>query len=753
VEPRSDVAAAARLLPVRPGGSRDRRRILRSKFVLTEIAVILSLDFVGLAVAIAFARWTIARAPGGVEARRLINAAARASEAFLWREGKLAGVGTGIALALVLGVNTAFLIRRAPGFTPTATLWASLGTLLGGALTLGVGYVTASIGLRGTLRTIRAAQGSLDQAAMLAVRTSGVAALAADALGAAAVTGLFGLIFLLGGGGGQLGSGAASVLLDRAAATLPGLALGSVAAALILGVGGAAYHVSTSLSGLTAENLSPGDPRNPAFVAGLVGEHVGLGARRTVDMFAATTLANVAMVMIGVAAFRQYAGALGTRAWAFVTLPLMVRGVGVMASAFGLMTARANETGRATDALWRGQITAAVLAAGGLAGAALWLVGSPAAGWFIASGILGLVLGVVVGHAARTRLDRRLKPMHEIMEATLGGRAVTLARGTALGADAVGIPILLLAVMLAGAFHLGERSHVPGGGMLATATALSGLVATSAYMLAIGLFGPVASGALTIAALDPEELRPEVRRRVTLLDDAGFEGGAVAEAFFTVLGCAAALIAGLSLTLGAPPDVGEALSVLRPAVIGSGALGAALVVALSGRALDVAGRATRGALQEIERQFRGFPREGGALVLPAGYTPSYRAVIDLASRLSLEGVLLPVALGLVGPAALGFGLRLLYTTAGLAKEGLTCFVVVAAATGLGTALSANGTRAVLSAAYRASRPRGVSPGFEASLAGHTLGSFVGGASAPAARLFVKASAAAALLVAPLLSLL
>ncbi|HEX7670276.1 MAG TPA: sodium/proton-translocating pyrophosphatase [Polyangiaceae bacterium] len=726
---------------------------MRSKFVLTEIAVILSLDFVGLAVAIAFARWTISRAPGGVEARRLVNAAARASEAFLWREGRMAAVGTGIALALVLAVNTVFLVRRAAGFTPSAALWAALGTLLGGALTLGVGYVAASVGLRGTLRTIRAAQGSLDQAAMLAVRTSGVAALAADALGAAAVTGLFGLVFLLGGGGGQLGAGAASALLDRAAATLPGFALGSVAVALVLGVGGAAYHVSTSIGGLTEDNVSAGDPRNPGFVAGLVGEHVGLGARRTVDMFAATTLANVATVMVGVAAFRQYASALGTRAWALVTLPLLVRGIGVIASAFGLMTARASETGRATDALWRGQITAAVLAAGGLAGAALWLVGSPAAGWFVGAGALGLSLGVAVGHAARTRLDRRLKPMQELMEATLAGRAVTLARGTALGADAIWVPTLLLSVTLGGAFQLGERSHLPGGGLLATAPALAGLVATSAYMLAVGLFGPVASGALTIAALDPEELRPEVRRRVTLLDDAGFEGGAVAEAFFIVLGCAAALIAGLSITLGAPSDVGEALSVTRPAVIGSGALGAALVLSLSGRALDVAGRATRGGLMEIERQFRGFPRDGGALVLPAGYTPSYRAVIDLTGRLSLEGVLLPVAVGLLGPAALGFGLRLLYTTAGLAKEGLTCFVVVASATGLGTALSANGTRAVLTSAYRASRARGVSPGFEASLAGHTLGSFMGGASAPATHLFVKASAAAALLVAPLLSLL
>jgi Na+/H+-translocating membrane pyrophosphatase len=186
-------------------------------------------------------------------------------------------------------------------------------------------------------------------------------------------------------------------------------------------------------------------------------------------------------------------------------------------------------------------------------------------------------------------------------------------------------------------------------------------------------------------------------------------------------------------------------------VLWSGALGAGLVFAFAGRVLDAVARATRGATVEVERQLRGFPREGGLPVVPAAYTPSYRALIDLAGRSSAEGVLIPSFIVILAPAVLGFGLRVLYTGAGLAREGLAAFVVIASATGLGAALATDGSRTVLGAAYRASRPRGSSAGLDASLAGHALGSFLGDVAAPATHLFVKATAAAALLVAPFLS--
>jgi K(+)-stimulated pyrophosphate-energized sodium pump len=712
---------------------------------------VLSLALASLVFAALLARAVLRRPSAGTEARRLVSAATRAAEAFLFREGKMAGAGTAMVLALVLALYGLSVARHMPVVALGTVLWTGVAALFGAAVTFSVAYVATAVGLRAALRAVSAAQFSLDQAASLSLRAAGIAAITADALTAAAVSGFFGLLYLLGGGGAIGGPDRALALVEHAAAVLPGLGVGSIAAALVVGLGGVAYHVSTAIGSLAVSGLEPTDLRHPSLVATLVGEHVGLGARRAVDMVAATILGNIATVALGVAAFRIAGAATSTRAWALITLPLVLRGIGVIASLLGLLSARSTESGRAASALWRGQLTTSVLVLAGLAGAALWLVGSPACGWFIAAGASGVITSALAGHVARHRVDRRLTPVQDLIEATRSGSAVTLGRGLAYGLRGVWVPVVLLALCLGGSLELGKHSELVGADLLAMATALAGFLSMSGYMLALGLFGPIASGAMTIAGLDGDTLRPEVRRRAAQLDDAGFESGAVSESFFAVLGGASALMAGVSILLGPSSSEHATLSLRSPAVLWSGVLGAAFVFAFSGNVLESVARATRGAAAEVERQLRGFPREGGVAVVPPGYTPSYRALIDLASRSSVEGVLLPTFAGVLAPALLGIGLRVLYTSDGLAREGLAAFVVIASATGLGAALATDGSRTVLGAAYRASRPRGTSTGLEASLAGHALGSFLGDVAAPATHLFVKATAAAALLVAPFLS--
>jgi K(+)-stimulated pyrophosphate-energized sodium pump len=721
-------------------------------FVLTELAVVLGLDALGLAFAALLGRWALGRSSAGAEARRLVNATTRAAEAFLWRAGKRAALGTAGVILLVLGVHGARVLRRAPSASLATGLWTAFAIALGASLAFAVAYLTMALSLRAALRIVRATQAGLDQGATLALRASGAAAVSAEALSAASVAALLGLLYLLGGGGTSMSPTAATLLFERAVTVLPGLCLGSVIAALVLGLGGAAYQVSSGVAALGAAGLEPADPRNPAMVASLVGEHVGTGVRRSVDMFAATTLANVATVTLGVAAFRMNAGASGGRAWALVTLPLVVRAVGGVAAAFGLLTARGRESERAVLLLWRGQVTAAILLVGGLTGAALWLVGSPAFSWFAAAGASGVATSAALGHLARRQIDRRFGPVQDLLEAARAGPAPAVARGLALGLRGAWVPVVLLGLSLGSAYHLGERAGLPGAGLLATATCLAGLFSAGAYLLALGLFEPIVTTAIAIGALEPDANRPELRRRAAQLDDAGFEGARVAEPFFISLGCGASLIAGLSvpLVVGAG-SIGVQLSLAKPAVVWSGALGAATVVALSGRALSIAARATRAAVAEVDRQLRAFPREAGVVQAPDGYTPSYRTLIELAGRVSLEGLAVPLLVAIAAPTALGFGLRVLYTSPGLAAEGLTSFVVTASATGLGMALATDGASAVLKAAHRESRPRGSASTFEASLVGHQIGRFMGDMAAPAAHLLVKTFAAAALVIAPLLA--
>jgi K(+)-stimulated pyrophosphate-energized sodium pump len=139
--------------------------------------------------------------------------------------------------------------------------------------------------------------------------------------------------------------------------------------------------------------------------------------------------------------------------------------------------------------------------------------------------------------------------------------------------------------------------------------------------------------------------------------------------------------------------------------------------------------------------------------LPEGYTPSYRTIIDVSTRVALERLLAPIAGALFVPAALGTGLRLLYHSAdpGLPSEGLASFVIVASVTGLTAALAVDAARVSLGTARRANRPRGATPGFSASITGDSVADLVGSSAGPAAHLLVKATAVGALAVAPFLS--
>lgn len=721
--------------------------------MLTELGVVLCSDLAGLAFAGLLLRSCLRGPSPNTEARRLVNAATRAAEAFLFRAGKLAVIPVTAVIALVLAVHAVSVVRKIPGSSLPLTLWTALAVLVGAGITMLAAYIATEVGLAATLRGARAAQVSQDQALTFAVRPAGAVALVSETMSTAAALGFLGLLYLLGGGALGNSPDRALDLLDRARQVLPGLGMGSIAIALVLGMAGATYRASAEAGMLAAPGLEPWDSRNPSMVVDLVGDHLGRGAKRAADAVAVNLLANTVLVSLGVAALRGRADLAGTRAFALVSLPLVVRGVGTIASAFGVTMSHTRDGERASFALWRGQLVAAVLVLGGLAGAGVWLLGAPSWPWFLGAGALGVIASAGIVYGARRRVDRRHAPVQDLLDGARTGPSIPLLRGFGRGQQGVLPVFALLASAACGAYWLGQRSGIPSGGLLATATALSCLVSLGLHAVTAGLLGPIASGAMAAAALDSDASRGDARRRAGLIDEAGFEGSATAESLLIVIGCLSALLAGLGIPLspGGVAEPGPILSLARSPVLWGGLLGAAFLATVSGLAVRRAARAAKGVLVEVERQLRVFPRENGVPQIPEAYTPSYRSLVELTARSSTESLVLPIALCLFTPVLLGIGLRVLYTSPGIATEGLTSFVVIASATGLGAALAMDGSRAVLGAAYRASRPRGTSPGFEALLSSHAFGSIAFDMVASSAHSFVKTAATMALLIAPLLT--
>jgi K(+)-stimulated pyrophosphate-energized sodium pump len=364
-----------------------------------------------------------------------------------------------------------------------------------------------------------------------------------------------------------------------------------------------------------------------------------------------------------------------------------------------------------------------------------------------------------VAQAARYRLGRRFGPLRDMLDALRGGSAATVTQGLGAGLQATGLPMLAVGAAMLAAWQLGAGTDLPGGGLAASLTALMAMLGAGPFMLAMGTLGPIAGNARGVAAMTSLPAEADPARRSGRLDDAGYSATTVAQTYFIVVGCLAALCAAAALPAllvgvgtGLLTSIPGAVDVSNPAVVWSGAVGAVAVLGYAGSAARQSTRCVRSLAAEVGRQLRGFPRERGIALIPRDYTPTYRTCIELATRTALQRILPVATAALLLPAALGIALGLLYsaTTSGLVWQGLTALVVFAAVTGLGAALAVDGTRGALTAARRANRPRSGQSSLDASVAAGAVADVMGSSAGPAAYLLVKATAVSSLAVATFL---
>src|SRR5690606_29968959 len=114
---------------------------------------------------------------------------------------------------------------------------------------------------------------------------------------------------------------------------LLGFGFGGTLLALFMRVGGGIYtkaaDVGADLVGKVEADLPEDDPRNAAVIADLVGDNVGDCAGMAADIFESYEVTIVSGLILGIALF----AITGHREW--ILFPLLVRGIGVLASIVG----------------------------------------------------------------------------------------------------------------------------------------------------------------------------------------------------------------------------------------------------------------------------------------------------------------------------------------------------------------------------------------------------------------------------------
>jgi K(+)-stimulated pyrophosphate-energized sodium pump len=709
---------------------------------VTVLGIILGIEVAGLAFALLAARAVARRESDSVALRRLASALDRAARSFLFRQARLVGV---VSLVLLAALVAPFWFGdEKSALSPLGGwFWGSVALVAGASAALVVAGVSAAVGVRGAVASLTTARASLNGALTSTLRAGTASGLFAESLSLLVPLCLFGLAFAVKGGF-TLPSDQARALASELSLLLPPFALGAAAAALILARSGGAYHASGDvggdLAGETDAGLEHDDPRNPAMVSDFVGDQLGNAARAT-DGFATATAIGVGSALLALRTNGELV-LLGL-------LPLLVRAFGVVACVTGFLVVRTEEAKDPVFALLRGHLSALVVLLAGLGAAAHSLFG--VSFWFVfGAGLLGPLGAGAAAYAGLLGLMRRRGSLKQALETLRVGGGVTVAAGLGAGLESALLPVAIVALSGGGAYLLGEHAGVAAGGEAGLLLWLGSLAALFPFALAVGAFASVADSARGMSVAVPSD--PEVVRRAARLDDAGFVVGALSNAYAVVLGTLAALGMGVVLSLLARRPEGAGVASLgTPALIASAAIGAALVLTYAGSAARGAARGAREVALEVERQLRGFPREQGLAVVPSDYTPSYKSCEELTARSALRGVL-PAATYLLVPLLLGTALRFMYRTSSpwLTADGLAAFVVAASVTGLGAALVVAGARALLGSVRRATRPRGATPGFVASVTGDAVADILGHVAGPAAHSMGKAGAALLLALSPFL---
>ncbi|MBX3097494.1 MAG: sodium/proton-translocating pyrophosphatase, partial [Fimbriimonadaceae bacterium] len=267
-------------------------------------------------------------------------------------------VSTMAVFVVILAIGLFFLYTGRYG--NSLAMWVAICFVLGVGASYMAGYIGMIMAVEANTRTAAAALTSYKKSLETAFQAGAVAGLITVGLGLIGATAIF-LAFP---------SDAMKLLI--------GFGFGGSLAALFMRVGGGIYtkaaDVGADLVGKVEAGIPEDDPRNPAVIADNVGDNVGDCAGMAADVFESYEVTLVAAIVLGAAT----AAIFDTSTWMkLVMFALMARGVGIIASIFGIFMVKGSEDINADPlkAIKRGFTSSALIAVVLTAGLAYYMLG------------------------------------------------------------------------------------------------------------------------------------------------------------------------------------------------------------------------------------------------------------------------------------------------------------------------------------------------------------------------------------------
>lgn len=576
---------------------------------------------VSIAASLAYYRWVIRRDEGSEKAKIIAGYIREGASTYL---GKL--YRTLVIVAVVAGIILA-VVFSGDEERPFHGILTAGAFAFGAACSALAGWLGMSVAVRANLRTSAACAHGVAEGFQVAFKAGAVMGLAMVGIAVAGMCGLY--------------------LIFRDVEVILGFSFGASALALLAKAGGGIYtktaDIAADLVGKVEIGIPEDDPRNPAVIADNVGDNVGDVAGMGADIFDSYVAAAVASMLLGAA----FSATLGV---SYIVLPLILCIVGIFSSLIGLQFVRVGKDGRPGNALNFGTVLSCVIF--GVLSTGLFAIAQAlGAGWnwgALVATLSGLLVGVIMGFTTDYFTNDERAPVRRVADYSRSGTGLTIITGFSYGLVSVAPAIIGIVVATLASYFSATAFGLPG--IYGVGVAAVGMLSLTGIVVSNDAYGPIVDNAKGIAEMSG--MPHEVVDRADVLDSAGNTAKAITKGFsisaaaLTVLAMFAAYSEVVRKYNGGAPF---SLDLQDPIVLAGVLLGCIVPPLFSALTMLAVTKNAFAMIEEIRRQFKAKPG-----ILAGTEIPDYAACVGIASSGALRSLVLPAAVAVLLPLAVGF---------------------------------------------------------------------------------------------------
>ncbi len=585
-------------------------------------------SLLSIAFAVYLGRSVMKEDEGTAEMKRISHAIREGAGAFLGRQYRTIAIFfVAVEVILVALVLNGYL-----------TMFVPFAFLTGGFFSGLSGYIGMMVATRANVRTTQGATKSLNKGLRIAFSSGAVMGFFVVGLGLLDISVWYVILNWF------YSSLDIALRMQYITSAMLTFGMGASSVALFARVGGGIYtkaaDVGADLVGKVEKGIPEDDHRNPAVIADLVGDNVGDVAGMGADLYESYVGSVIATMALAVAAGLSLSG---------VSVPLLLAGVGIIASIIGTFLVRTGEEAdmhKLLMALRKGIFGSAAIIAVLSYFVVMYTLGPSGIGMYFAI-LTGLAAGLIIGTSTEYFTAGKYSPTQSVAQSAEGGPATVVLSGVSVGMLSTAVPVITVAASVLLAFYFTGGFANPGLGLYGIGIAAVGMLSTLGITLSTDAYGPVADNAGGIAEMS--EQKPEVRQRTDAFDSLGNTTAATGKGF--AIGSAAltalALIAAYS---GEVTLLGKdlTLSLLDPRVIAGLFIGAMLPFLFSALTIRAVSRSAQMVVVEVRRQFKEIKG-----IMSGKGKPEYGRIVKIVTKAAQKEMILPALLAIAAPISVG----------------------------------------------------------------------------------------------------